>query len=75
MITARAPAKVNLILKVLRRREDGFHDIASLIAPFRGASPPPEPQRAGADLPASPFWWHERAFVARGHAGCCDPLG
>lgn len=31
MITARSPAKVNLILKVLRRREDGYHDIASLM--------------------------------------------
>ena len=31
MITTASPAKVNLILKVLRRREDGYHDIASLM--------------------------------------------
>jgi len=31
VITVESPAKVNLILKVLRRREDGYHDIASLI--------------------------------------------
>lgn len=31
MITVTSPAKVNLILKVLRRREDGYHDIASLM--------------------------------------------
>ena len=31
MITVESPAKVNLILKVLRRREDGYHDIASLM--------------------------------------------
>ncbi len=31
MITAESPAKVNLILKVLQRREDGYHDIASLM--------------------------------------------
>lgn len=31
MITAQSPAKINLILKVLRRREDGYHDIASLM--------------------------------------------
>lgn len=31
MIAARSPAKVNLVLKVLRRREDGYHDIASLM--------------------------------------------
>jgi 4-diphosphocytidyl-2-C-methyl-D-erythritol kinase len=31
VITIASPAKVNLILKVLRRREDGYHDIASLM--------------------------------------------
>jgi len=31
VIAARSPAKINLILKVLRRREDGYHDIASLM--------------------------------------------
>jgi len=31
VITIESPAKVNLILKVLRRREDGYHDIASLM--------------------------------------------
>lgn len=31
MIAVQSPAKVNLILKVLRRREDGYHDIASLM--------------------------------------------
>ncbi len=29
-----APAKVNLSLRVLRRREDGFHDIESLMCPL-----------------------------------------
>ncbi len=29
-----APAKVNLSLRVVRRREDGFHDIDSLFAPI-----------------------------------------
>lgn len=31
MIAVPSPAKVNLILKVLRRRDDGYHDIASLM--------------------------------------------
>jgi 4-diphosphocytidyl-2-C-methyl-D-erythritol kinase len=29
-----APAKINLSLRVLRRREDGFHDIETLMAPI-----------------------------------------
>ena len=28
-----APAKVNLSLRILSRRDDGFHEIESLIAP------------------------------------------
>jgi 4-diphosphocytidyl-2-C-methyl-D-erythritol kinase len=32
MLTARAPAKVNLSLHVLARRADGYHDIESLVA-------------------------------------------
>jgi 4-diphosphocytidyl-2-C-methyl-D-erythritol kinase len=31
MITRLSPAKINLVLKVLRRREDGYHDILSLM--------------------------------------------
>ncbi len=31
MITKMSPAKVNLYLRVLRRREDGYHDILSLM--------------------------------------------
>ena len=29
-----APAKINLALKVLGRREDGFHEIETLISPI-----------------------------------------
>lgn len=32
MTTALAPAKINLCLDILRRREDGFHEIATLFA-------------------------------------------
>ena len=31
MITRESPAKVNLYLRVLRKREDGYHDILSLM--------------------------------------------
>lgn len=30
MLTLRSPAKINLFLRVLRRRSDGYHDLASL---------------------------------------------
>ncbi len=33
MLTLDAPAKINLSLRVLRRREDGFHEIATRMAP------------------------------------------
>ncbi|WP_131119730.1 4-(cytidine 5'-diphospho)-2-C-methyl-D-erythritol kinase [Lichenihabitans psoromatis] len=36
MLTARAPAKINLSLHIVRRREDGYHDLESLVA-FAGA--------------------------------------
>ena len=32
--TLRAPAKINLSLKVLGRREDGFHEIDTLMVPL-----------------------------------------
>ena len=32
-ITVHAPAKLNLILEVVGRREDGYHDLRSLFAP------------------------------------------
>jgi 4-diphosphocytidyl-2-C-methyl-D-erythritol kinase len=31
MMSRKSPAKINLILKVLRKREDGYHDIVSLM--------------------------------------------
>jgi 4-diphosphocytidyl-2-C-methyl-D-erythritol kinase len=35
VFTFRSPAKINLFLRILRRREDGYHDLASL---FQGIS-------------------------------------
>jgi len=32
-VTLSAPAKVNLILRVLRKRQDGYHDISTLMQP------------------------------------------
>lgn len=37
LFRTRAPAKINLTLHVLRRREDGFHDLESLVA-FAGVA-------------------------------------
>ena len=36
MLSTRAPAKINLSLHVLRRREDGYHELESLVA-FAGS--------------------------------------
>ena len=33
-VTVSAPAKINLSLRILRRRDDGFHDIETFIAPI-----------------------------------------
>src|SRR6187551_3345002 len=33
-VTALAPAKINLSLRILRRREDGFHEIETFITPI-----------------------------------------
>ncbi|MBM4023284.1 MAG: 4-(cytidine 5'-diphospho)-2-C-methyl-D-erythritol kinase, partial [Planctomycetes bacterium] len=33
VVTAHAPAKLNLSLAVLARRHDGFHEIESLVVP------------------------------------------
>ncbi|MGB0292880.1 MAG: 4-(cytidine 5'-diphospho)-2-C-methyl-D-erythritol kinase [Luteolibacter sp.] len=35
-LTLPAPAKINLSLRVLRRRDDGFHEIESLMTPLPG---------------------------------------
>jgi 4-diphosphocytidyl-2-C-methyl-D-erythritol kinase len=36
ILTTRAPAKINLSLHIVRRREDGYHDLESLVA-FAGS--------------------------------------
>ena len=58
MVTRRAHAKINVFLRVLGRRDDGFHDIESVVLPISlpdvvtatetDAAPEPEPVGAGA---------------------------
>ena len=46
-----APAKINLSFKILRRREDGFHEIETLMAPISlGDELTIEPNDSGAGL-------------------------
>ncbi|MET0313511.1 MAG: 4-(cytidine 5'-diphospho)-2-C-methyl-D-erythritol kinase [Hansschlegelia sp.] len=49
MLHARAPAKVNLTLHVLGRRDDGFHELDSLVA-FAGCAADSLTLEPGADL-------------------------
>jgi 4-diphosphocytidyl-2-C-methyl-D-erythritol kinase len=49
MLRARAPAKVNLTLHVLGRRDDGFHELDSLVA-FAGCAADSLTLEPGADL-------------------------
>jgi 4-diphosphocytidyl-2-C-methyl-D-erythritol kinase len=66
--TFQSPAKVNLILKVLRRREDGYHDIASLMQKVSLADEMEfVPLRDGIELacPGSDLPTDERNLVVR----------
>src|SRR4051794_4359528 len=49
MLRSRAPAKVNLTLHVLGRRDDGFHELDSLVA-FAGCAADSLTLEPGADL-------------------------
>ena len=44
-----APAKLNLSLRVLRRRDDGFHDIESLMVTLPGLHDELEVERSETD--------------------------
>ncbi len=57
-----APPKINLSLRVLGRREDGFHEVETLMVPLRGIA-----DRLAFDLEVSP---PERASV---ELACDDP--
>ncbi len=35
MVTVRAPAKLNLGLRILSRRSDGYHEIQTVFVPLR----------------------------------------
>jgi 4-diphosphocytidyl-2-C-methyl-D-erythritol kinase len=72
-IARRAPAKLNLTLAVLRRRDDGYHALHSVMAPLAlGDELTVEPARGpadtlsieGSDLPATPDNLVLRAIAA-----------
>lgn len=71
MITKASPAKVNLYLRVLRRREDGYHDILSLMQRISLCDELTFTPRAGGILvrcPDSPLPEDERNIVYRAAA-------
>lgn len=68
MITRASPAKVNLYLRVLRRREDGYHDILSLMQRISLCDEMTFTPRAGGIVircPDSPLPEDERNIVYR----------
>ena len=69
-----APAKINLSFKILRRREDGFHEIETLMAPISLADELTiEPNESGNRIdftatirvcrPVTTIWWCGRRAV------------
>ena len=71
MITKASPAKVNLYLRVLRRREDGYHDILSLMQRISLCDELTFTPRAGGIVircPDSPLPEDERNIVYRAAA-------
>jgi 4-diphosphocytidyl-2-C-methyl-D-erythritol kinase len=73
-----APAKINLFFKILRRREDGFHEIETLIAPISlGDELTIEPIESGleffVDDPSLPAG--EENLVVRAARAFFDELG
>ncbi len=63
---AEAPAKINLVLEVVGRRPDGFHELASVFAPLALADEltvrpmPPGADAGNAESPALPGAGHAR---------------
>jgi 4-diphosphocytidyl-2-C-methyl-D-erythritol kinase len=74
--TARAPAKLNLFLEVLGRRDDGFHDVATVIVPIQLADTISfTAVCAGSDDdPRGRIFLDVRDFRARRHRRCDEPL-
>ena len=55
-ISLSAPAKINLSLRVLRRREDGFHEIATRMVPL-GLADEVEMRRLEGGAPGTVEFW------------------
>ena len=71
MITKAAPAKINLYLRVLRKREDGYHDILSLMQRISLCDEmtfTPGPNRIVIHCPDSPLPEDESNIVYRAAA-------
>ena len=86
MITKASPAKVNLYLRVLRKREDGYHDILSLMqrislcdemifAPTGGGRKMRETLFTGRRRPSFPGSGHRRESKSHSGSGSRSPRG
>jgi 4-diphosphocytidyl-2-C-methyl-D-erythritol kinase len=64
IVIARAPAKLNLFLELLRKREDGYHEIETVMVPINRYDTLAIRTRAQSGIRIQTDWWPSPAYWA-----------